>query len=55
MKPQKFFNFVLPFDIYQELKQLSMDKGESIAALVRQSIGMLLDEIRATKGDNADD
>ncbi len=52
MKPQKFFNFVLPFDIYQQLKQLSMDRDESIAALIRESIDLLFDKKDTVEGGN---
>jgi len=42
MRPSKFFNFVLPYETYQELKQLSIESEKPIAEIVRQGIGLVL-------------
>ncbi len=48
----RFFNLLLPFKTYEELKILSTKTDKSIAAIVRQAIGLLLEKINDTKGSN---
>lgn len=42
MRPIKFFNFALPYETYQELKQISIESEKPIAEIVRQGIGLVL-------------
>jgi predicted DNA-binding protein len=42
MKPIKFFNFMLPYETYQELKRLSIESEKSIAEIVRHGINRIL-------------
>jgi len=42
MRPIKFFNFALPFETYQELKQISIESEKPIAEIVRQGINRIL-------------
>lgn len=42
MRPIKFFNFALPYEMYQELKQISIESEKPIAEIVRQGIDLIL-------------
>ncbi len=42
MRPSKFFNFVLPYETYQELKQISIESEKPIAEIVREGISRIL-------------
>jgi hypothetical protein len=48
----RFFNLLLPFKAYKELKLLSVETDRSIAEIVRQAISLMLDKIDTTKGRN---
>jgi hypothetical protein len=38
----KFFNFAMPYDVWQELRAFSQKKGKSVAEVVRQGIEIVL-------------
>ncbi len=42
MEPVKFFNFAMPFEMYQKLKRISIESELPIAALVRQGVEYVL-------------
>ena len=42
MKPVKFFNFAMPYETYQELKQISIESEKPIAEIVRHGIDRVL-------------
>jgi len=46
----RFFNLLLPFKTYEELKLLSVKTDRSVAAIVRQAISLLLDKMDTTNG-----
>jgi predicted DNA-binding protein len=48
----RFYNLLLPFKTYEELKRLSVETDKSVAEIVRQAIGLLLDKVDTTKGRN---
>jgi hypothetical protein len=51
-EPCRFFNFQIPFRTYEQLKTISNRNDCSVAEIVRQAIGLLLDKINATKGNH---
>ncbi len=42
MRPVKFFNFVMPYEVYQELKTISIKRETPIAEIVREGINRIL-------------
>lgn len=54
MKPSKFFNFALPFETYQKLRLIAIEKEMPIAELVRQGIGYLLKNTTKIKAGQND-
>ncbi|MHC4269782.1 MAG: ribbon-helix-helix domain-containing protein [Planctomycetota bacterium] len=48
----RFFNLLLPFKTYEKLKLLSVETDKSVAEIVRQAIGLLLDKIDTNKTRN---
>ncbi len=51
-EPSRFFNFQMPYKIYEQLQILSNRNDCSVAEIVRQAIGLLLDKINANKTRN---
>ena len=46
----RFFNLLLPFNVYEELKRLSVETDKSIAEIVRQAVNLFLDKIKISEG-----
>jgi predicted DNA-binding protein len=46
----RFFNLLLPFKVYEELKRLSVETDKSIAEIVRQAVNLFLDKIKTSEG-----
>ena len=46
----RFFNLLLPFNVYEELKRLSVETDKSIAEIVRQAVNLFLDKIKTSEG-----
>jgi hypothetical protein len=42
MKPRKYFNLVLPIEVYRELKKTAYETGQSMGGLMRQGIDLVL-------------
>ena len=42
MRPIKFFNFALPYEMYEKLRRLSIESEKPIAEIVRQGIDLVL-------------
>ncbi len=42
MKPVKFFNFAMPFEMYQKLKRISIESERPLAEIVRLGIEYVL-------------
>lgn len=51
----RFFNLLLPFKVYEELKLLSVETDRSVAEIVRQAISLLLEKTKNTEGINSND
>lgn len=51
----RFFNLLLPFKVYEELKLLSIETDRSIAEIVRQAIRLLLEKTKSAEGINPND
>jgi predicted DNA-binding protein len=51
----RFFNLLLPFKVYEELKLLSVETDRSVAEIVRQAISLLLEKTKNAGGINPND
>lgn len=51
-EPCRFFNFQIPYKIYEQLQILSNRNDCSVAEIVRQAINLLLDKLNTNKTRN---
>jgi predicted DNA-binding protein len=51
-EPSRFFNFQMPYKIYEQLQILSIRNDCSVAEIVRQAINLLLNKLNTNKMRN---
>lgn len=51
MRAIKFFNFAMPYEVYQELKTISIKRETPIAEIVREGINLVLKNPLCRCGD----
>lgn len=50
MKQRKYFNMVLPVEVYRELKKAAYESGQSMGGLMRQGIDIVLKNSKRSEG-----
>ena len=51
-EPIKFFNLTLPYELYKELKRLSIKSNKPISQIIRKGISIVLGREDAKNADN---